>query len=132
MKILLPAAFALLTPVMLSAGALAQVPSSTGAPAPTSAMPPVGGSSHTGKDTSDVANGPTSANNTPVSRTQKPGAAIPPSSNNPVVRQVRPAPSGRFNAGTSEIGNTTEGNGQLGTSGARASETMKNLHPDRR
>lgn len=110
----------------------AQVPSGAGTTPPKSAMPPAFGESHSGKDTSDVANGPTAGRNTPMSRSEGAGSAIPPSSNTPVVGQVRPAPSSRFNSGVAETGNSTEGNGQLGASGAGASATMQNGHLNNR
>ncbi len=99
---------------------------------PTSAVPPATAGQHAQKTTSDVANGPTSAAQTPRAGTAAPGSAIPPSSNAPVTRHVIPAPSSRYNSGTAEVGNSTDANGILGSSGASASATMQGGHLNNR
>ena len=105
---------------------LAQAPMSD---KPISAVPPAGAAQHTLKSTSDVANGPASATQVPQkAQTAAPGSAIPPSSATPVIGQATSGPSARQNSGTSEVGNSTEGSGVLGMSGAGASATMQNGH----
>ena len=105
---------------------LAQAPTSD---KPMSAVPPAGAAQHTLKSTSDVANGPASATQVPQqAQTAAPGSGIPPSSATPVTGQITSAPSARYNSGTSEVGNSAEGSGVQGMSGAGASATMQSGH----
>lgn len=104
---------------------LAQAPTSD---KPMSAMPPAGAARHTERSASDVANGPASRTQVPQSQNAVPGSAIPPSSATPVIGQATSAPSARHNSGTAEVGNSTQGSGVLGMSGAGASATMQNGH----
>ncbi len=104
---------------------LAQVPTSD---TPISAVPPASAAKHTERSASDVANGPASRTQVPQAQNVTPGSAIPPSSATPVTGQVTSAPSARYNNGTAEVGNSTQGSGVLGMSGAGASATMQSGH----
>lgn len=114
----------ILAACLITSAALAQTP--------TSSVPPAGPADHSGRGTANVANGPSSASATPDARTSAPGSAIPPSSNTPVTGHALAAPSSRYNSGTAEVGNSTEANGVVGSSGGGASATTQSGHLNNR
>lgn len=123
--------FVLAAALIASTGSVVLAQGST-SDKPISAVPPSGPAQHTQKSASDVANGPASKGQAPQAETAAPGSGIPPSSATPITGQVTSAPSARYNNGTGEVGNTTEGSGVLGASGAGASATMQNGHLNNR
>lgn len=113
--------------------------------APISAVPPAGAAHHPSTNngtrtpaesmnssvskegykhnTGNVANGPASPRRTETA----PETVSPPSASAAAnTQQVRPAPAGRYSAGSGEVGNSSEAGGVPGTEGAAASATMGN------